>query len=359
MYTVVATVNNCTSAATASVHVWPLPTPTITGALQKVCLYDTLRLSAEGGLSYTWTAPDKTELYGKTVAFRVTSPSMGGDYTLTIRDINSCKSTSTTLVKIFSLPSGALLDFKEKTCVPYCADYQFKGNNSPSIQATWVIENKTITTSSFSYCFKSVGNYTVNGRLYDPESGCKSSLNYYISTYPSPSADYTYSPSAPIENVDQVQLQSTSKGDGTLQSSWYLHDITTYSFVSNPTYVFTEAGNYPVALVVKNNWGCSDTALKIIKVEPDFGVFVPNSFTPNNDGTNDVFKAVVRSEKLFSMKIYDRWGQEVFYVKSSDEAWDGTYRGEPCKQDTYTWVIELTSAAGQRLSKTGTVLLWR
>lgn len=359
IYTVIATVNNCTRAATASVHVWPLPTPTITGAMQKVCLYDTLRLSAEGGDTYTWKAPDKTELYGNKVAFRVTSPSMGGDYTLTIRDINSCKSTSTTLVKIFSLPSGALLDVKDRVCVPYCADYQFKGNNSASIQATWVVESKTISANSFSHCFKSVGNFTLSGRMYDPETGCKSTLNYPISTFPTPNADFYYSPLSPIENVDQVQFTNSSKGDGTLQTIWYLSEVGTHSFVSNPTYVFTEAGNYPIALVVKNNWGCLDTALKVIKVEPDFGVFVPNSFTPNNDGINDVFKAVVRSEKLFSMKIYDRWGQEVFYVKASDEAWDGSFRGEPCKQDTYTWVIELTSAAGQRLSKTGTVLLWR
>ena len=87
-------------------------------------------------------------------------------------------------------------------------------------------------------------------------------------------------------------------------------------------------------------------------------VFVCRSFAAVRKN-NDVFLPVLRSYKFFDLKIYDRWGQELFHSSSAQTGWDGTYKAEPCKEGTYTWVIELSTSKGEKVSKSGVVVLVR
>jgi gliding motility-associated-like protein len=97
-------------------------------------------------------------------------------------------------------------------------------------------------------------------------------------------------------------------------------------------------------------------------------VFVPNIFSPNNDGQNDVLH--VRSsyvQELTAFRIYNRWGEEVFScrtstplsVASNECGWDGTYRGEPAPQAVYTYYVEAVLLNGETVVKRGNVTLVR
>jgi gliding motility-associated-like protein len=88
-------------------------------------------------------------------------------------------------------------------------------------------------------------------------------------------------------------------------------------------------------------------------------MYVPNAFTPNGDNRNDVFLPVLRSAKLFELKIYNRWGQEIFHSTDPQQGWDGSFNGEVCKQDVYNWTIELSTLSGERRMQSGTVSLLR
>jgi gliding motility-associated-like protein len=68
-------------------------------------------------------------------------------------------------------------------------------------------------------------------------------------------------------------------------------------------------------------------------------VFVPNSFTPNEDGLNDVFKVVAGNVAIFEMSVYSVWGEKIFYSQSADKGWDGTYNGNKCPVGVYMVVI--------------------
>lgn len=99
-------------------------------------------------------------------------------------------------------------------------------------------------------------------------------------------------------------------------------------------------GQYNLSVYTISNDGCmGDTSHLIIDIdECSFdGIFVPNSFTPNGDGINDVFSAIGENIVELEMFIYNRWGQEI-YQSYTGKPWDGTYKDEMCQQDVYVWL---------------------
>ena len=92
--------------------------------------------------------------------------------------------------------------------------------------------------------------------------------------------------------------------------------------------------------------------------------YVPNAFSPDGDGLNDVFKVTCNSENIssFRMYIYNRWGALVFESKEISLGWDGEYKGKPASQGVYVYKIEYsigTSAQDESRLKSGTVMLVR
>ena len=79
----------------------------------------------------------------------------------------------------------------------------------------------------------------------------------------------------------------------------------------------------------------------------DGSLYVPNAFTPNGDGHNDFF--VIRGEEIvkFKLRIFDRWGLQLFYSESMDLQWDGKYHGGIVQIDTYVWNIEFEDSWGR------------
>jgi len=87
-----------------------------------------------------------------------------------------------------------------------------------------------------------------------------------------------------------------------------------------------EPGIYTVQLVATNQGICPDTVVRQIKIKDELVVYVPNAFTPNDDGTNDLFIPVVTSYSeldQYEFRIYDRWGEIVFFSKTVGEGWNG------------------------------------
>jgi len=91
--------------------------------------------------------------------------------------------------------------------------------------------------------------------------------------------------------------------------------------------------------MVTNSFGCADTARGFVTIEPLKSFFVPNSFSPNNDGLNDVFKPVVPYCKSMDLKIFDRWGNLIYNTNNTEHGWDGKYKGENAQSDVYVYKI--------------------
>jgi len=111
-------------------------------------------------------------------------------------------------------------------------------------------------------------------------------------------------------------------------------------------------GEYWVRVMDHNCCRNSDSVY--VKV---FQYFVPNAFTPNGDGKNDVFRIVGLYRNIrFNMYIYNRWGQLLFHSENIDNGWDGTYKNAACPPDTYVWMINI-DFLGQDIISQGSVEL--
>jgi gliding motility-associated-like protein len=87
--------------------------------------------------------------------------------------------------------------------------------------------------------------------------------------------------------------------------------------------------------------------------------YIPNAFTPNNDGFNDKLESVVIGATEFEMLIYNRWGQIVFKSNNASQFWDGTYNGTPCPEGVYAYRIKFKGRKTPNRQDKGSILLLR
>ena len=107
---------------------------------------------------------------------------------------------------------------------------------------------------------------------------------------------------------------------------------------------------------------CKDTTVKVITVDIPSKLEIPNVFTPNGDGSNDVFFLKVANLSEISATIFDRWGNKVYEVTSNtgNIAWDGkNQEGKEAAVGTYFYIIKATGKDGQAYDKKGNVSLYR
>lgn len=104
--------------------------------------------------------------------------------------------------------------------------------------------------------------------------------------------------------------------------------------------------------------GCG-TATDNVKISVYKVIFIPNAFTPNNDGINDVFHIMpIENYKVNKFSIYNRWGKLMFETNDARNGWDGTFGGEPAPSGVYVYYIEMQNRK-KKISKKGTVVFLR
>lgn len=283
---------------------------------------------------------------------------MEGSYSLTVSGLNGCKNYTTTQIDVHNIPTGGLVSSALNRCVPYTTNFKLQPNSSFSITSvTWELNNQSYT-DQFSYTFTKAGDYILKGTFVD--AYCAGTSTFAIKAFAKPLADFSFEPKQPIEDNDHVLFSSSSNSD-IVTWYWTIGDaISTYTAINeNTSHLFETAGTYPVAMVVRSEEGCMDTIVKTITVQPDFSIFVPNTFTPNNDGRNELFMPVSRNESLLDFAVFDRWGEKLYSTNQPNTGWNGTFQGIECEQDVYVWKLTVTSRNGQQKKLTGYVSLLR
>ena len=147
---------------------------------------------------------------------------------------------------------------------------------------------------------------------------------------------------------DQTYLQTYSVTNGPNQYSWSVaggfieSGDGTNSIVVN--WLNVPYSMYLVQVSVVSNAGCPGNTVQLwVDIDECSydGIYVPNSFTPQNpDGVNDVFKAVGSNIERMKMYIFNRWGEPIHEIHDINGSWDGTYLGEPCQEGVYVWFLE-------------------
>jgi gliding motility-associated-like protein len=125
-------------------------------------------------------------------------------------------------------------------------------------------------------------------------------------------------------------------------------DFSTYLWQDGSTGRYmnvTTAGTYRVT--VSDSLGCIGSDSVVVK-KCSGNVYVPNAFTPNGDGLNDIFRIFASPDDIaeFSMQVFNRWGEKIFESASVPAGWDGMKMGVYCPAGSYIWIIGYKATAG-------------
>lgn len=297
----------------------------------------------------------------------VTEPShtysVPGTYfpSLTVTTQQGCSKTLSDTVRVYGTPNPIIT---ADTVV--CINEQLLLNGSLVLADTAITYNWSFGNGSTSNVqnpntrYGSAGNYTITLEAVN-KLGCKDTTSHRVMVPQNPVITFSGNPVIPV-------------GTGINIPVTYSPNVTTYAWT--PTQ-WLSCTNCPVPFAqpksttkynvnVTDIYGCtSNNDITIVVVCNDRNFFIPNTFSPNNDGNNDVFyprgNGVARVQ---SMRIFNRWGELVFERKNfaaNDPAlgWDGTFRGRKADSDAYVYIIELICENSVIVPHRGNVTLIR
>lgn len=334
-------INGCSDTNNVTVLVHPLPNVGA-GPDQIICYDSQISLSGTGAATYAWSN-------GITNGTPFT-PTVASFYTVTGTDQYGCINSDSTFVSFeqppvltgtFSVTSG---------CVPLEVD--FINNSGTNNSCLWSIsDGNSVTGCSTSYVFENDGCFDITLTSTSP-LGCVYDTTYTaaVCTFPLPDAAFQPSPYFMLETSPVTNMQNNTTG--AVSYLWNFGDGTG-SQEFEPTHIYPEeVGTYEIVLTATTDHGCVDTAMATVYVEEDLIYYVPNTFTPDGNGNNEVFRPVIESgidPNYYHFYIYNRWGEQVFESADIQDGWDGTFKGFQAQDGTYTWKIEFKSTVRRQV----------
>lgn len=351
--------------------------PTANFSANTVCIgspttFTDLSVAGSGNLSvWGWDFGDGSPIgVGQNPTHTYTNDSTY-NVTLIVQNSNGC--FDTIILQAVTAPQPVVQftadDFAG--CPVLCVNFQDQTTIASGSITGWTWDFGDNSPQSFTqnpnHCYSLTGLYTVTLTT-TSNQGCIQTLVFpnMIEVYPVPTAIFTATPM--ITTVSQTHVEFTDLSQGSPVSwSWDFGDGATLADTSDQqhtSYDYTPeyGSNYQVHLEVVNMYGCTDdTTLEVI-VEPEFTFYIPNAFTPNNDGINDVFFGTGIGIAKYEMWIFDRWGNLIFTCTDLNQTWDGTVQGgsgQLCQIDTYVWKVAITDVFDKRHKYIGHVSLIR
>lgn len=358
-YSVTATdANGCTSpAGQITVSLLPPITIQITNTIS-ICAGQSATLSAQaaggdGNYTYLWQPGN---LQGNNVNV---SPASTTTYTLVVDDgCTTPPADANITVNVNPLPVPQFSSDVQTGCAPLCVTLT---NNTPGTTAAWSFgDNTSGNGNSAGHCYTSSGTFDPTITVTDG-NGCAASLTIpaYIDVHPVPSASFTATPNP--TTLDHPLISFSNHSTGADQWSWDFGDNSAESTVAAPQHTYGDTGHFNVTLIATNAYGCSDTTHETVWLVEDYTLYIPNAFTPNHDGKNDLFRpeGISIDPAQYEFMIYDRWGNQIFHTNTWGDGWDGTYKGDRCPDDVYVWRLLARDYLGRTHDRMGHLTLLR
>lgn len=213
------------------------------------------------------------------------------------------------------------------------------------------------TNASTAHDYTQSGTFNVVVTVTSP-FGCASTANTAVAVVVTPSPIAAFQPSSSEVSIFEPTITFSDQSQLATSWRWDFGDGDSSTQVS-PMHTYRAKGTYNVRLITMNQGGCSDTTMLPVEVRPEFTLYVPNAFTPNGDGKNEVFFAYGEEVVEFRMYIFDRWGNMIFQSDDMTKGWDGRARDgeETAQQDVYVYRISLKDFEGKHHSYDGHVSL--
>jgi gliding motility-associated-like protein len=317
--------------------------------------------SGQGTYTYNWLANGVN--VGSTAALAYTATETA-DVTLIVTDACTPIGVSTSFnVEVIALPEPELVVTENEVCVPGAIGFSLTDPDA-YLTASWGIEGFGLTAGlETTQVFDTPGCFDVTVDLTTPE-GCAVSLTVddAVCALAVPIADFG------LFEGDEVYVETGSsttlnQSQFATQYSWSINGVP-FSEEESPVIESWELpGIYELCLVATNDLGCSDELCVTIEVLLPPSVFVPNAFTPDYDGINDVFIPVLSFDPVeYELLIFDRWGETVFISTDSTQPWLGNVTNGDYFAQTEAYLYRLTVRmpdTGNNVLYEGTVTMLR
>lgn len=331
--TISLTATNVCGDSTISLTITSLgsaPLISVSG-IDSICIGDTTTLTASGFTNYTWSTGETS------TSINVTSPQ-----NIFVYSSNAC-GVDSAFIDIISLGNSPSISIIGTTgiCVGDSTTLVAQGDTS----YTW--SDGSISDSA---SFNSAGTiYVVTQNI------CGSDTAFAILSDESVIAQFSASDSI---GTSPLTIDFSNSSINANSYSWFFGDGQTSS-ETNPSHTYMESGQFTITLIAFNSFGCSDTTTQTIQTLALPEIEIPNVFTPNGDGSNNLF--IVNSTQIKNIKgtISNRWGQTMFNWNDKNTGWDGYYNDKQAPEGTYYYVIEVTLINNQTETYTGAFSLFR
>lgn len=305
-----------------------------------ICFGDSIGISVSGGDTYVWSpanfmndpnSSNPTVFPTQTTYFEVTSS-------------NGCNAEKdTVLVTVLNINAQIVND--TLVCPDEKANLWATGGSNYWWEPSNLVSNPANDTINPTISIPTIFTVTVTDA-----NSCNKKLNVFVDTLPSPNLYLEELIEANWGN--SLQLQPTTDAISYL---WAPSEGLSCTTCLSPFVTSNTSSTYQ--LIVTSAGGCKTT--KSVTIKLNGILYVPNAFTPNGDNDNDIFYAYGQNIVEFEMMIFDRWGEKLFTSENLDDGWDGTYKNELAKTETYVWKIKYKDVLGNPGELIGTVTLLR
>jgi gliding motility-associated-like protein len=301
-----------------------------------------------GGTNYDWSGPNSFQSISYTPVIQNIQYKDSGLYKLTLTNDAQCSATDSlylnvypsstvSVTPVFSICQGQKIQFDASGGETYLwTPSQGLSNDTipnPTLQPADSIKYKIVAANEY---------------------GCKDSATVMVNV--NRNVSIIAGSDKYILSNDTATLNPSIKGTAVnyyWSPSDFINDVHLQNPKVNPPYAIT------YTLHASSGVGCG-SGIDDVKVYVYNDVYVPNAFTPNGHGKNDIFRIFpFENYTLERLTIYNRWGKSIFNTTNAGNGWDGTLKGLPQPMDTYIYYIKLHSSKGKDIIKKGTVLLIR
>ncbi len=332
--------------------VLPNPIITATASPDSICRGSNSTLAANSSTGATTTYLWDNGL-GTGQSHNV-SPSVTTTFTVTGTD-QGCSGSTDVMLTVIDAPA-----FSTSSIDDHCG----QGIGSASVNTNpfnSILWNTTPPSTADSIGNLTAGNYTVKVT----NALCSDSAIVTVNDIPGPTASFAVNPSH-VELGQDVYCTDFSIGATAWDWDFGANATPAASIVQHPMTKYSAEGQFTIHLTVTDDYGCADSTSQTVKVEAPYTFYVPNAFSPNNDGINDVFipKGIFVDEERYEFVIYNRWGELVFETKDVNVGWDGNVNSNTIKStenvtDVFVYVIKLYDINGDYHEYIGEVSLIR
>ena len=347
--TVTAT-NGCTNSATTSVTSntnVPVATINATSTNSTInCLFPTVTLSVSvnptASYSYTWSTLGNNSTITASIA---------GVYSVVVTNT----STGCSAFAQYTVSSNTVVPNISATntiipCGSNSVNIVSTSSSTNTISYSWSTSNGTIITNNVSTAVVgSAGIYTVTAT--DATNGC---TNTATASVIQNGINAVFSAN-PTSGTAPLLVNFTNQSTGATSYAWTFGDLTNNtSTATNPNHTYNTTGTHVVTLVASNGL-CNATATISIEVFENATLIIPNVFTPNGDGINDIFKITSTGIKDLTCDIFNRWGTRLYTINSVNDSWNGSNNPD----GTYFFVLKATGFDGKEFSEKGFLNIFR